>query len=49
MVAVVNADANARCGKSMSLQQLLECGFDHGTSQVLNQAPSKIRSFPSRC
>src|SRR5947209_20215735 len=30
-------EANVRFGKSMSLQQLLQCGFDHGTSQVLNR------------
>jgi hypothetical protein len=32
-----NPEANARSGKSMSLQQLLECRFYHGTSQVLNR------------
>src|SRR6266849_4539896 len=30
-----NPETNARSGKSMSLQQLLECRFDHGTSHDL--------------
>ena len=30
----------------MSLQQLLECGFDHGTSQLLNRGSQHDSQLP---
>jgi len=41
-----NPETNARSGKSMSLQQLLECRFDHGTSQVLNRGSQYDSQLP---
>src|SRR5215470_8314764 len=40
-----NPKTNARSRKSVSLQQLLECRFDHGASQVLNRRPEHDPQF----
>jgi len=32
-----NPEANVRSGKPMSLQQLPECRFDHGTGEMLDR------------
>src|SRR5712691_961496 len=41
-----NPKANTRPGKPMSLQQLLECCFDHRTSQVLNRGSEHDSQLP---